>query len=225
MATPGANTPVTHLPIAPRVPTGLPKGVMITHKNIAAMLAAYVTKNPSIPGDVIISYLPLSHMFGMDLELGCLFAGTSIGYYSGDILSIFDDIKALKPTIFPSVPRLFNKISATLRTYSVDSKGIIGVIARKAIKGKLKKLEKTGSVTHPIWDRLLLNKYKAFFGGRVKYFSTGGAPLAKDVMDFLRVIFSVSFQEGYGQTENTGLGAATIYGDSQSSHVGPPLVS
>ncbi|CAG8611154.1 7620_t:CDS:2 [Funneliformis mosseae] len=205
--------------------TGVPKGAMITHKNIASMIASISTNTPIKTGDVMLSYLPLAHIFGIDVELGALFLGVSIGYYRGDIFGIFDDIKVLKPTYFQSVPRVFNKIAAMLMSYSVDSPGIVGTVARKAIKTKLENFERTGSVTHPIWDRLLLNKFKAFFGGRVKSFSTGGAPLAKDVMGFLRVAFSVSFQEGYGQTETTGLGCATMYGDIQSSHVGPPVVS
>ncbi|RIA86944.1 hypothetical protein C1645_828502 [Glomus cerebriforme] len=205
--------------------TGIPKGVVITHKNMVAVVASIALATPITSDDVFISYLPLAHIFGMDIELGFLFVGCSIGYYRGDIFGIFDDMKVLKPTVFPSVPRIFNRVAAILKSYSVDSTGIIGTLARKAINDKLENLEKTGSVTHPIWDRLFLNKFKAFFGGRIKYFSTGGAPLAKDVMDFLKVVFSVSFQEGYGQSEVTGLGCATMFGDVQASHVGPPVLS
>ena len=134
-------------------------------------------------------------------------------------------MKVLKPTRFPSVPRIFNRVAAIFKSYSVDSTGIVGMLTRKAIKDKTENFEKTGTVTHPIWDRILLNKFRDFFGGNITYFSTGGVPLAKDVMDFLMVVFSVYFQEGYGQTEATGLGCASIFGDVQPSHVGPPVCS
>jgi long-chain acyl-CoA synthetase len=205
--------------------TGTPKGVMVSHRNIVAVIAAVAAVTQMKSGDVFISYLPLAHIFGMNVEISTIFLGCSIGYYRGDIFGIFEDMKVLKPTIFPSVPRIYNRVAAILKSHSVESTGIIGALSRKAIKDKTENFEKTGSVTHPIWDRIFLNKFRDFFGGKVKYFSTGGAPIAKDVMDFLRIVFSVSFQEGYGQTESTGLGCATMHGDSLPSHVGPPVCS
>ncbi|CAB5185981.1 unnamed protein product [Rhizophagus irregularis] len=205
--------------------TGAPKGVMVSHKNMVAVFASISVATPIKPGDVYISYLPLAHVFGINVEVFSIFWGCPVGYYRGDIFGIFDDMKVLKPNVFPSVPRIFNRVAAILKSHTIESTGIIGALSRKAIKDKTENFEKTGSVTHPIWDRILLNKFRDFFGGRVKYFSTGGAPLAKDVMDFLRVAFSVTFQEGYGQTETTGLGCATMFGDAQPSHVGPPVCS
>ncbi|GBC09115.1 hypothetical protein RclHR1_08610002 [Rhizophagus clarus] len=205
--------------------TGAPKGVMVSHKNMVAVIASITAVSPTLPGDVFISYLPLAHVFGINIEITSAFTGCAIGYYRGDIFGIFDDIKVLKPTSFQSVPRIFNRVAALLKSHSIESTGIVGALSRKAIKDKMENFEKTGSVTHPIWDRIFLNKFRDFFGGNVKFFSTGGAPLAKDVMDFLRVAFSVYFQEGYGQSEGTGLGCATMVGDSQPSHVGPPVCS
>ena len=205
--------------------TGISKGVMIAHKNIAAMIATLLVSSPITSDDVIISYLPLAHIFGLGVEICSFFLGISIRYYRGDILGIFEDVKVLKPTLFPSVPRIFNKITSILKSHSVEAPGITGILARKAVRAKLENLEKTGSVTHPIWDRLLLNKYKAFLGGRIKNLTTGGAPIAKDVKDFLKTLLSIHFREAYGQTETTGAVCATVYGDIQSSHVGPPTIT
>lgn len=91
--------------------TGDPKGVMLSNKNIIAP-AVIASKNLDdiSNNDITISYLPLAHSFEQDVFTLCLIYGVKIGYYSGDVLKLVDDLQVLKPTFFPSVPRLFNRI-------------------------------------------------------------------------------------------------------------------
>lgn len=91
--------------------TGDPKAAMLSHSNFMAAAAASIMTGVTIGVDqCIISYLPLAHSFEKFLFVTTLIGGGRIGYYSGDPLKILDDLQVLRPTIFPSVPRLFNRI-------------------------------------------------------------------------------------------------------------------
>ena len=92
--------------------TGDPKAAMLTHANLIASSVGV----GNVQGcnwddtDSIISYLPAAHSFEKCLFATCLISGCKIGFYSGDPTKLLDDLKVLKPTLFPSVPRLFNRI-------------------------------------------------------------------------------------------------------------------
>lgn len=92
--------------------TGDPKAAMLSHNNlISAASATFSVGGIEFGGEEsIISYLPLAHSFEKVLFTTCCISGMAIGYYSGDPLQLLDDLKELKPTYFPSVPRLFNRI-------------------------------------------------------------------------------------------------------------------
>lgn len=91
--------------------TGDPKAAMLTHRNFISV-AAGVTEQGVVlnENDITISYLPLAHSFEKSMFVAGVMHGCSCGFYSGDPLKLLDDMKALKPTIFASVPRLFNRI-------------------------------------------------------------------------------------------------------------------
>ena len=90
----------------------------------------------------------------------------------------------------------------------------------RALKTKLENLEETGSVTHLIYDKLIFNKTKMAFGGRTTIMVSGSAPLLPHVENFLKVISSTPFIEGYGQTESTGASFITKADDPHCGHVG-----
>eukprot|EP00434_Breviolum_minutum_P028927 symbB.v1.2.025586.t1/scaffold2492.1/size77838/4 len=93
--------------------TGDPKGVLVTHENLTSAFGATRGRQPfaTITGnDVLLSYLPLPHIFERMVQFGSVFGGAAIGFYQGDTLKIVDDLQALKPTIFPSVPRLLTRV-------------------------------------------------------------------------------------------------------------------
>lgn len=96
--------------------TGDPKGAMFSHRNICMIQEAIKHKIHFEESDVHISYLPMPHIFEKVLFNVCIQYGYKLGVYSGNVLKLLEDIQILKPTFFASVPRLLNKIYASLNT-------------------------------------------------------------------------------------------------------------
>lgn len=91
--------------------TGDPKAVILTHNNLVSASAGTLVCVEGIDETHrYVSYLPLAHSLEQAIFVTCMAKGVSIGYYSGDPLKLMDDLQALKPTMFPSVPRLFTRI-------------------------------------------------------------------------------------------------------------------
>jgi len=145
---------------------------------------------------------------GRVADTNASFSGCRIGYFKGDVMTLMDDVVELKPTYFSAVPRLLNRLYARLVAATIDAPGLAGALARKGVAVKLANLEAGKGVHHPLWDRLIFNKVKMALGGRVQIMLTGSAPIAKEVLNFLRVCFSCYVVEGYGSTE--GMATATV---------------
>lgn len=103
--------------------TGKPKGAFVAHRQLALAAAAvgFVIKEPQL----MLSYLPLAHIYERALETVCLRTGSAIGYFSGDTLRLIEDAQILKPTFFPSVPRVLNRIAAQVQAQA-DGEGLKG---------------------------------------------------------------------------------------------------
>jgi len=183
---------------------------MLTHKNFIAAVSTNVESVTMGPEDTIISFLPLAHIMGRFIDSFSMYAGSRVGYFRGDILTLLDDMVELKPTFFPAVPRLLNKIYAKLVAATIEAPGLVGALARKGVAVKLANLEAGKGVHHALWDRLLFNKVKMALGGNVKSIVTGSAPIAKEVLNFLRIAFGCVFLEGYGATESMGTAMLTL---------------
>ena len=126
--------------------TGDPKGVKLTHKMLIGCSFAVMTRmaqtQTEIDGNVCeddcyISYLPAAHSFEQAVMAMHIISGMKCGFYGGNVLTLTDDIALLKPTIFPSVPRLFNKIYSKIKDGLAKKEGAIGWLANKAVADKL----------------------------------------------------------------------------------------
>ncbi|KAJ3167148.1 Long chain acyl-CoA synthetase 7 peroxisomal [Geranomyces variabilis] len=210
--------------------TGTPKGVMLSHENLMSFCAASqagiaksavynYTKN-----DVYISYLPLAHVFERAIQVCLTYVGARLGFYQGDTLKLLDDVAELKPTIFASVPRLFNRIYDKVMQGVKAKGGLAATLFNKAFAAKKAGLA-DGHITHFLWDSLVFGKVRARLGGRVRVMLTGAAPISADVMDFLRICFSAHVHEGYGQTETSAGAAVTDIRDISTGHIGAPCAS
>ncbi|ORZ33858.1 long-chain-fatty-acid-CoA ligase [Catenaria anguillulae PL171] len=205
--------------------TGDPKGVMLTHGNLAAQNVLPYFGEAISNDDTHISYLPLAHIFERSVIMQSLSGGAKVGFFRGDVNLLIEDIAELRPTVFPSVPRLLNRIYARVRAATVDAPGVRGVLFRRAVADKLARLESGGGYTHAFWDALLFSKVQKVLGGRLRLMITGSAPLGKDVMQFLRVCFSTEILEGYGQTENGAGATIQLPGEYVAGQVGAPFPS
>lgn len=202
--------------------TGNPKGVMLTHDSfLADMAGAKQAGIDTYDTDVHISYLPLAHQFERMVFHNILSGGGACGFYRGNPKLLFDDMMELKPTIFPSVPRLFNILYAKVMT-GVEAKGAVtSAIFSYAYSSKQEGL-KSGVVTHGLWDKVFTD-VREKLGGRVRLIVTGSAPIAPHIMEFLRICFSCPVIEGYGQTESCCAATATAPDSTESGNVGYPL--
>ncbi|XP_042737584.1 long-chain-fatty-acid--CoA ligase 6 isoform X2 [Lagopus leucura] len=205
--------------------TGNPKGAMLTHGNVVADFSGFlkVTEKVIFPrqDDVLISFLPLAHMFERVIQSVVYCHGGRIGFFQGDIRLLSDDMKALRPTIFPVVPRLLNRMYDKIFSQADTSlkRWVLEFAARR------KKAEVRNGIIRndSLWDRLFFNKIQASLGGCVRMIVTGAAPASPTVLGFLRAALGCQVYEGYGQTECTAGCTFTTPGDWTSGHVGAPL--
>lgn len=199
--------------------TGLPKAARILNRNAAAAVTGmhWIVNDQEM---VSISYLPLAHILERGWELFIMYMGGSIGYFSGKIERLTEDLQLLKPTMLPSVPRVLNRIAGQIQA-QMDAPGLKGKLLTKAVNAKLANYEATGAITHALWDRLVFRKVRAMLGGRVQFVLTGSAPCRKDVLNLLRVALCVDVREAYGQTENCAYATFMAPNDRHVGCVGP----
>eukprot|EP01138_Halocafeteria_seosinensis_P000248 gb/GECG01000254.1/.p1 GENE.gb/GECG01000254.1/~~gb/GECG01000254.1/.p1 ORF type:complete len:708 (+),score=97.62 gb/GECG01000254.1/:1-2124(+) len=206
--------------------TGNPKGVMTTHKNLLSDASGALYAGVHVDsGDVHLSYLPLAHAFERLVMTFVLMNGACAGFFQGDVRKLTEDIAKLRPTIFPSVPRLYNKIYDKITGKFESLGGMKKSLFESALEAKKYWLKKGGHLTHGWWDLVILNKVKKNLGlDRCKVMLTGSAPIAPHVMEFLRVVFGCPVLEGYGQTECSAAATVSTFEDQASlGHVGVPL--
>ncbi|XP_025901879.1 long-chain-fatty-acid--CoA ligase 6 [Nothoprocta perdicaria] len=225
-----------HVPVPPRPEdlsivcftsgtTGNPKGAMLTHGNVVADFSGFlkVTEKVIFPrqDDVLISFLPLAHMFERVIQSVVYCHGGRIGFFQGDIRLLSDDMKALRPTIFPVVPRLLNRMYDKI--FSQADTSLKRWMLEFAAKRKKAEVRHGIVRNDSLWDKLFFNKIQASLGGRVRMIVTGAAPASPAVLGFLRAALGCQVYEGYGQTECTAGCTFTTPGDWTSGHVGAPL--
>ena len=205
--------------------TGNPKGVMLSHANICnnllsidGIIKAAMELNPELkPADGIerfVSFLPISHSFERVGGHYSIFSqGTSIYYaemnFTPEIL--FENIREVRPTFLTAVPRIFEKIHAKIMDTVSEMSGVKKSLAEWSIavgmqtvpyRQASQKLPFMLGLKYNIADKLVLNKFRAALGGKVRACSSGGSALSKEVGSFFCGI-GISIIEGYGLTETS----------------------
>ncbi|WP_394847265.1 AMP-dependent synthetase/ligase [Pendulispora brunnea] len=193
--------------------TGPPKGVMLSHDNLAWTAEQALKVVPCKPGDSSLSYLPLPHiaeqMFTLHLPIS---SGASV-YFAESIDKVADNLKEVQPTIFLGVPRIWEKMHAGISAKMAEAKGakkkILAFARRTATEYsahvcKGQEPPALLRLRHAIATRLVFSKLKPAIGlGRARIFVVGAAPIGKDVLEFFASI-DIVVQEVYGQSEDTG---------------------
>ncbi len=191
--------------------TGPPKACMILHRNYYAMVdEVRQVQDFTVTDDVMLLYLPLAHNFGRCLTL----LGAHIGYtiaFCPDPYAVGDALPAVRPTVFPSVPRVYEKVHTAVTAKFDEATGAKRRLIDWALRvgGKVSKLREAGrsvppllALQHKLADRLVYAKVKSRLGGNLRIGVSGGAPLAKEIIEFFAAL-DVIILEGYGLTECT----------------------
>jgi long-chain acyl-CoA synthetase len=191
--------------------TGDPKGVMLTHDNIYSNVMAAATAIPFAGDDVCLSFLPLSHIFErMGGHYLMFHTGTSIAYAeSMDTVPI--NMAEVRPSIIMSVPRLYEKMYARVLDNALSSGAVKKRIFfwARSVADKWADIKLAGgtprgalAVQYGLAQKLVFSKLQARTGGRLRYFVSGGAPLAPEINKFFYAAGLVIL-EGYGLTETS----------------------
>ncbi len=197
--------------------TGPPKACMIRHRNYYAMVVKgdEMERRLTMPGDLMLLYLPLAHNYGRLLHLSAPHVGFSIAFLA-DPMRAAAELTRVRPTLFPSVPRVYEKIHAAVVAKFDEEAGArrrlidwsLGVGKRvSTLRQARQPVPRALALQHALADKLVYAKVKAQLGGRLRVANAGGAPLSRDVAEFFHAI-DILILEGYGLSEVTT--AATV---------------
>lgn len=207
--------------------TGKPKGVMLSHENIASNLTALHEVFTFEPEDRSLSFLPWAHAYGQTGEVhGMLSMGCSVAI-NDKVENLIANLAEVKPTILLAVPRIFNRIYDTVSQQIAARPGFLQSIIRGGIQGAIKRAhgEKVGAIEGlelAFDERAIFAKIREKFGGRLKYAISASATLGKDVGDFIDAI-GLPVYEGYGLTETSPIVTVNLPGRKRLGSVGRPL--
>merc|ERR1719223_2246446 len=204
--------------------TGMPKGVLHKHSNlVCTMISACLGMGGITEDDVHLSYLPLAHIFERMMELGVICHGGKIGFFSGDIRKIREDISLLKPTIFAGVPKVYDRFKSAIEDKVNNIFFLIKFFVNFGMDSRMEEIRQ--GKTPASWS-MVFKDFRESFGGKLRFMVSGGAPLSPDVRDYLRVCFGCPFIQGYGLTETSAAGTLMLASDHYSSnHIGGPVPS
>ena len=186
--------------------TGDPKGVMLTHRNLHWNILVSAGVLPIGETDSTLSFLPLSHVFQRMADYLFFHVGCPVAY-ARSIQLVTEDLKEIRPTLAVSVPRLYEKVYASVRAAG----GLKGRIVEWSIRAGLRwadarlagrEPDLATRLRHLVADRVLFGKIRAAVGGRLKFFVSGGAPLSPEINRFFFAA-GLTILEGYGLTETS----------------------
>ncbi|MCX7797918.1 MAG: long-chain fatty acid--CoA ligase [Melioribacter sp.] len=211
--------------------TGEPKGVMLTHRNIVSNIKAahevfYIDEN-----DVFLSFLPLCHIFERMAGYYTAFSSGGTIAYAESIEKIANNLLEIRPTIVTAVPRLFERMYSKIKRNVESQSERKQKIFNWAIEvGKEYQLAKksnqpvplTLTLKHKIADKLVLSKLRERTGGRIRFFISGGAALARELGIFFEAV-GILIIEGYGLTESSPVLTVNRVNDYKFGTVGKPL--
>jgi len=195
--------------------TGRPKGCMLTHRNFMFEVDNVVQGLKEVflaPGSSTLLFLPIAHVFGRVIQLGCMRAKVRLAH-SPDISNLLGDLQSFQPTFLLAVPRVFEKVfNSAQQKANADGKGNIFNTAAQVAIDYSQALDDGGpglglKLKHGLFDRLVYKKLRHAMGGQLTWAVSGGAPLGARLGHFFRGI-GVTILEGYGLTETSA--ASTV---------------
>ena len=205
--------------------TGIPKGVMLTHGNMAANINFFLFGLGFEMGLACVSFLPLSHVTARCVDLGLLYSGVALAHLS-QLDQLSQALLEVRPQILLSVPRVYEKVhtQAELKATKFPLKQIYHWALRvgRAHQAEVLTGVTPRSLNWRLADRLVFSKIRAGLGGRVQTFISGGAPLGLPLAEWYADI-GIRICEGYGLTETSPVIAVNNPAAHRIGSVGKPL--
>ena len=209
--------------------TGPPKGCMLTHKNLVTA-AIRVVEGMNQPGDVVLVFLPLAHSYGRLAYQAASHRGSTVALVA-DVARVPEALAAVRPTVLPAVPRVYEKVHANTLGEIERAGGLrtrIGLWAL-GVGARTSRARRDGSrvggvlaLQQRLAERLVFAKVRERLGGRLRVGVSGAAPLSPDVMEFFHAL-GVPVIEGYGLTETASSAAVNEPGNFRIGTVGRPV--
>jgi long-chain acyl-CoA synthetase len=211
--------------------TGRPKGVELTHACwVSQSKAVQDTGILSHPEPLQLFWLPLAHVFGKMIGTAQLRVGFPTAV-DGRIEKIVENLGLVRPTFVCAVPRIFEKVHAKVRQGAREGGRVkaavfrwaleVGVARSRALR-EGRRPSRALAAQHAVADRLVFQKVRALFGGRLRFFVSGSAPLSRDVAELFDAM-GVVILEGYGLTESSAATHVNLPSSHRLGTVGPAL--
>jgi long-chain acyl-CoA synthetase len=207
--------------------TGTPKGVLLSHSNLASNVSAVRALFPITPEDRSLAFLPWAHSFGQTAELHVILSfGASMGICESTE-KIIANLAEVKPTLIFSVPTIFNKLYMAVQKQIAGKPAFIQSMVQEALRATAK--QRAGAAVGlverlvlALTDRLVFSKVRARFGGRLKFAFSGGAAISPEVAEFIDSL-GITVYEGYGLTETSPIATTNYPGSRKIGSVGRAL--
>ena len=186
--------------------TGNPKGVTLTHENLVQNVLPSAERAPVSPEDFCLEFLPLCHVFERMLGYLYMYRGVTKAYCS--VYHVGDLLATIKPTVFASVPRIYEKVYDKVMDKVNNAPPIRRALFNWALGVGRKNYplqiagKEPGGISYALANRLVLSKVREALGGRLRFCVSGGAPLPLFTNEFFHSI-GIRILEGYGLTETS----------------------
>jgi long-chain acyl-CoA synthetase len=210
--------------------TGEPKGVMLSHANLTSNAMSFSRNFGMLPSDLALSLLPLAHVYERTIDYGNIFRGVSVAYVEQPE-AVAQVLLEVRPTIMAAVPRFYEKTYANIIETGHRTTGIKKKIFDSAMRTAAEAVPWRAYGKSPsaglklrwgIADRLVYSKVRAGVGGKIRIFSSGGAPLAPELAEFFWSI-GLPVYQGYGLTETSPVVCFNSPVKNRVGTVGPPI--
>ena len=207
--------------------TGNSKGVMLTHGNMASNIACSLQGFEMNPGDVSVSFLPLSHVTARHVDMALLYHGVTLAYCPF-IEHLPQALLEVRPTVFVAVPRVYEKVyvQVTQRAKKFPKSAIYGwaMTVGQAHRPEILAGKTPKSLAWRLANKLVFSQVRAGLGGRARIFISGGAPLGRELAAWYADI-GIRIHEGYGLTETSPVIAVNTPRAHKLGTVGRPLAN
>jgi long-chain acyl-CoA synthetase len=210
--------------------TGKPKGVLLTHANLADNVNAALMVVPVEPTDRTLSFLPWAHSFGQTLELHLVMAIGGSMAIAESPATIADNMMEIEPTLLIAVPRIFNRVYDGVNALMEEEGGIRKKLFDAAISNEYRRMDLAREgrsntlveLEHRVFDALVFSKVRERFGGRLRLAASGSAALSPEVNKFIDALGIVVLQ-GYGLSETSPLATVNPVEKRKIGSVGPAV--